>query len=329
MATTAVGAAASEATTTVEGRQDAPARTQRGEHNRAGWLFAAPYLTLYVLFLVGPVLIGLVVSFFNTATVTQGLGEWVGTSNYAEVLTSKPFWSAMWHSTLFTLLTTPILVLLPLVFAMLAARVSRNQWFFRLAFFAPYVVPSSIVCLIFAFMYTPETGLITHAFGWFGLEAPNFLGSVGGGWFAVVLLTVWWTFGFNFILYTAAIQDIPEDLYEAASIDGASPLQQIRNITVPLLRPTISLVLILQILASLKVFDQIYLLLRGGPDNQTRPAIQYIYDTGFTSYRGGYGAAATMVYFLTLVVVSAAWALWRRSRQTATSEGPLSADGDS
>jgi multiple sugar transport system permease protein len=317
MATTTVGAATSDPparppTTTSPA---APTRTSRSDHNRAGWLFATPFLALYVLFLLGPVLIGLVVSFFNTATVTKGLGQWVGTDNYAEVLTSGPFWAAMWHSALFTLITTPLLVLLPMVFAIFAARVSRGQWFFRLAFFAPFVVPSSIVCLIFAFMYTPETGLITSAFGWVGLEAPNFLGSESGGWFAVVLLTVWWTFGFNFILYIAALQDIPEELFEAASIDGASPLQQIRNITVPLLRPTISLVLILQVLASLKVFDQIYLLLRGGPDNQTRPAIQYIYDTGFTSYRGGYGAAATMVYFLTLVLVSGTWALMRRRRQ--------------
>jgi multiple sugar transport system permease protein len=316
MATTAIGAATSEVTSpSTTQRKTASARTSRSDHNRAGWLFSTPFLALYVLFLIGPVLIGLVVSFFNTATVTKGLGEWVGTANYGEVLTSQPFWAAMWHSTLFTLFTTPILVLLPMVFAILAARMSRNQWFFRLAFFAPFVVPSSIVVLIFAFMYTPETGLITSAFGSVGLTAPNFLGSVSGGWFAVVLLTVWWTFGFNFILYTAAVQDIGEELYEAASIDGASPMQQIRNITIPLLRPTMSLVLILQVLASLKVFDQIYLLLRGGPDNQTRPAIQYIFDTGFTSYRGGYGAAATMVYFLTLVLISAAWALLRRSRQ--------------
>jgi multiple sugar transport system permease protein len=216
---------------------------------------------------------------------------------------------------LFTLLTTPLLVLLPLVFAMFAARISRHQWFFRLAFFAPYVVPSSIVCLIFAFMYTPETGLISHAFGWLGLTAPDFLGSVSGAWFSVVLLTLWWTFGFNFILYTAALQDIPEELYEAASIDGASPLQQMRQLTMPLLRPTISLVLLLQVLASLKVFDQIYLLLQGGPDKATRPAIEYIYDTGFTSYRGGYAAAATMVYFVVLVLVAATWALLRRRRE--------------
>jgi multiple sugar transport system permease protein len=294
---------------------EVPERTTRSEHNRAGWLFATPFLVIYALFLIGPVLIGLVVSFFNTATVAPGLGDWVGIDNYADVLRSGDFWASMWHSVLFTLLTTPLLVVLPLVFAMFAARISRHQWFFRLAFFAPYVVPSSIVCLIFAFMYTPETGLISHAFGWLGLTAPDFLGSVSGAWFSVVLLTLWWTFGFNFILYTAALQDIPEELYEAASIDGASPLQQMRQLTMPLLRPTISLVLLLQVLASLKVFDQIYLLLQGGPDKATRPAIEYIYDTGFTSYRGGYAAAATMVYFVVLVLVAATWALLRRRRE--------------
>jgi multiple sugar transport system permease protein len=310
--------------------EEAPARTTRGDHNRAGWLFATPFLVLYTLFLVGPVLIGLVVSFFNTATVTPGLGEWVGLQNYQDVLSDGQFWASMWHSTLFTLLSTPILVLLPLVFAMLAARISRHQWIFRLAFFAPYVVPSSIVVLIFSFMYTPETGLISKAFTGLGLAAPNFLGTTSGGWFAVVLLTTWWTFGFNFILYTAALQDIPEELYEAASIDGASPLQQMRSLTMPMLRPTISLVLILQVLASLKVFDQIYLLLQGGPDKSTRPAIEYIYDTGFTSYRGGFAAAATMVYFVILVLVSATWALASRRRrisETRRATGPAVTEG--
>lgn len=311
MTTTAIG----RAIPVPEDTDATPVRESGNADNRAGWLFATPFLVLYLLFLVGPVVIGLVVSFFNTATVAPGLGEWVGTQNYADVLTSSEFWASMWHSTLFTLLTTPILVLLPLLFAILASRLTRQQWFFRLAFFAPYVVPSAIVCLIFAFMYTPETGLISNAFSWVGLTPPDFLGTVSGGWFAVVLLTVWWTFGFNFILYTAALQDISVEVYEAAALDGASPLQQIRHITVPLLSPTISLVLILQVLASLKVFDQIYLLLQGGPDKATRPAIQYIYDTGFTSYRGGYAAAATMVYFVTLVLVAASWTLLRRRRE--------------
>jgi multiple sugar transport system permease protein len=284
--------------------------------NRAVWLFAAPFLAFYLAFLIGPVLVGLVISLFNTTTVKSGLGSWVGLDNYADVLSSDDFWASMWHSVLFTLLTTPLLVLLPLAFAILASRMLRHQWFFRLAFFAPYVVPSSAVCLIFAFMYTPETGLITNAFGWVGLTAPNFFGTTSGAWFAVVLLTLWWTFGFNFILYTAAIQEISLELYEAASIDGAGPWQQIRSITVPLLRPTMALVLMLQVLASLKVFDQIYILLAGGPNYTTRPVIQYIYDTGFTSYRGGYAAAATMVYFVLLVMVSAVWFLLRRRNAT-------------
>ncbi|MGY1698010.1 carbohydrate ABC transporter permease [Geodermatophilus sp. SYSU D00814] len=300
----------------VRDRPAAAGRPPRPE-NRAGWLFATPFLVLYLAFLIGPVVIGLLISLFNTTTVRAGIGDWVGFSNYADVLTNADFWASMWHSALFTLLTTPILVLLPLLFAVLVSRLSRGQGFYRLAFFAPYVVPSAAVCLIFAFMYTPETGLITNVFGWFGLTAPDFFGSTSGAWFAVTLLTVWWTFGFNFILYTAAIQEISEEVYEAATLDGASPWQQIRLITVPLLRSTIGLVLVLQVLSSLKVFDQIYILLAGGPNYSTRPVIQYIFDTGFSNYRGGYAAAATMVYFVVLVVVSVGWFLVRRRNNSA------------
>jgi multiple sugar transport system permease protein len=294
-----------------------PVRIRRGGEGRPGWLFSTPFLVLYIAFLIGPVVIGIVISFFNTATVKSGLGNSVGVSNYSQVLQNADFWTAMWHSTLFTLFTTPLLVILPLFFAVLASRVKHGRWFFRLAFFAPYVVPSSVVCLIFAFMYIPGTGLLSKASIAIGFGDPNFLGSTSGAWAAVTLLTLWWTFGFNFILYTAAIHDVPRELYEAAAIDGASPTQQIRRITVPLIRPTISLVIILQILASLKVFDQIYILLAGGPNESTRPVIEYIYDTGFTSYRGGYAAAATMVYFVILVVIAGSWALVRRSRRGA------------
>lgn len=307
---------AATATLPAAGARTSQPRSAASGENRSGWLFATPFLVLYVLFLIGPVVIGLVISFTNTATVKPGIGSWVGAANYAAVLQSPDFWQSMWHSVLFTLLTVPPLVLLALLFAILAARISRGRWFFRVAFFAPYVVPSSVVCLIFAFMYTPQTGLISKLFSGVGLSAPNFLGSTSGAWLGVTLLTLWWTFGFNFILYTAAIQDIPEETYEASAIDGATPWQQIRKITIPLLRPTTSLVLILQILASLKVFDQIYILLSGGPAESTRPAIEYIYDTGFTSYRGGYASAATMVYFVILVVISAGWALIRYRRNT-------------
>ncbi|GAB1332702.1 carbohydrate ABC transporter permease [Streptomyces sp. NPDC093260] len=293
---------------------DRPARSER----RAGALLTAPFLVIYLLFLIGPLLVGVVLSFFNTTTVKSGLGDFVGLANYREVITDSLFWDAMWHSVVFTLLTTPPLVVLALVVAILASRMRRGRVFYRIAFFAPYVVPSSVVALIFLWMYTPQIGLLPKLFGAVGLPVPDFIGSTSGGWTAVTLMTLWWTFGFNFVLYTAAIQDVPPDVYEAAAIDGASPWQQIRHITVPLLGRTTSLVLILQILASLKVFDQIYLLLGGGPNQSTRPVIEYIYDTGFTSYRGGYGAAATMVYFVVIVAVSAAWYGLRRRRAGST-----------
>jgi multiple sugar transport system permease protein len=293
---------------------DRPPRSER----RAGVLLSAPFLVIYLVFLIGPLLVGVVLSFFNTTTVKSGLGDWVGLSNYSDVVGDPLFWDAMWHSVLFTLFTTPPLVVLALVFAILAARMPRGRVFYRLAFFMPYVVPSSVVTLIFLWMYTPQIGLLPKLFGAIGLPVPDFIGSTSGGWTAVTLMTLWWTFGFNFVLYTAAIQDVPRDVYEAASIDGAGPWQQIRFITVPLLGRTTSLVLILQVLASLKVFDQIYQLLSGGPNQSTRPVIEYIYDTGFTSYRGGYGAAATMVYFVIIVAISAAWYGLRRRRATST-----------
>jgi multiple sugar transport system permease protein len=279
---------------------------------RAGLLLSAPFVLVYLVFVIGPLLMGVVVSLFNTTTVKSGLGAWVGLSNYTKVCADPLFWQAMWHSVLFTLFTTPPLVVLALVFAVLAARIRRGRLFYRIAFFAPYVVPSSVVALIFLWIYTPQVGLAPKVFDAVGLPVPDFIGSTSGGWTAVTLMTLWWTFGFNFVLYTAAIQDVPADVYEAAAIDGASPWQQIRFITVPLLARTTSLVLILQILASLKVFDQIYLLLSGGPDQSTRPVIEYIYDTGFTSYRGGYGAAATLIYFAVIVAISAAWYGLRR-----------------
>lgn len=293
---------------------DRPPRSER----RAGVLFSTPFLVIYLLFLVGPLLVGVGLSFFNTTTVKSGLGGWVGLSNYSEVVGDPLFWQSLWHSVLFTLLTTPPLVVLALVFAILAARMPRGRVFYRLAFFAPYVVPSTVVTLIFLWMYMPQIGLLPKLFGAVGLPVPDFIGSTSGGWTAVTLMTLWWTFGFNFVLYTAAIQDVPPDVYEAAAIDGASPWQQIRFITVPLLGRTTSLVLILQILASLKVFDQIFQLLSGGPDGSTRPVIEYIYDTGFTSYRGGYGAAATIVYFVIIVAISAAWYGLRRRRATSS-----------
>jgi multiple sugar transport system permease protein len=279
----------------------------------AGLGFLAPFLLLYVLFLVGPSIYGLVMSFFHTSLVKGGLSGFAGFANYAEAFQTPEFWESLWHTVWFTILTTPPLVILALAFALLADRVVRGRWFFRLVFFAPYVLPPAVIALIWTWIYTPDigalSGWLTTIAGWFGVEytPPVWLGDPNWAMISVAAATVWWTIGFNFVLYLAGLQDIPRELYESANIDGASAWQQMTRITVPLLGRTTTLVAVLQIIASLKIFDQIYLMTAGGPDFSTRPAIQYIYDVGFTDYRVGYASAVSMVLFALILVVSLVW----------------------
>jgi multiple sugar transport system permease protein len=300
--------------TSVEEPRETRADEPRARQERPALLFLAPFVILYVLFIIGPAIYGLVMSFFDTSLVKSGLGTFAGFDNYAEALSSSDFWNALWHTLWFTILTTPPLILLALVFAILAERVRRGRWFFRLAFFLPYVLPSAVVALIWMWLYTPELGLLSRAAAWFGF-APNWLGDPDMAMVSLAITTVWWTLGFNFVLYLAGLQEIPRDLYEASAIDGAGPWQQIRRITLPMLSRTTTLVVVLQIIASLKVFDQMYIMTSGGPNFSTRSALQYIYDIGFTDFRTGYAAAASTLFFLVVLGVSALWLIMTRRQE--------------
>ena len=254
-------------------------------------------------------MLNVVLSFFNTSLVKTGLGSFAGLSNYREVFGDSRFWQAMWHTILFTLLSTPPLVIIPLAIAIVVNRASKGQWFFRLAFFLPYILPSAVVALVWTWLFQPGYGLIDGTLKSLGLGQPGWLSSSNVAMYSVVLVTVWWTIGFNFVLYLAGMQDIDRQLYEAAELDGASRWQQTRKITLPMLGRTTTLVVVLQVIASLKIFDQVFLLTGGGPNFSTRTAIEYIYDTGFTGYRVGYASAASLVLFVVIMVVAFIW-LW-------------------
>jgi multiple sugar transport system permease protein len=255
-------------------------------------------------------------SFFNTSLVRPGLGSFAGLGNYAEALQSSDFWSSLWHTVWFTILTTVPLIVLAFVLALLADRVKTGRWFFRLAFFAPYVLPSAVVALIWMWLYTPTLGLFDTTLTKIGITPPNWLGSESFAMWSLAITTVWWTLGFNFVLYLAGLQEIPRELYEAAAIDGAGPWQQIRTITIPMLGRTTTLVAVLQVIASLKVFDQMYLMTSGGPNFATRSILEYIYDEGFTNFRIGYAAALSTLFFIVVLAVSAGWfAIVRRQEK--------------
>jgi ABC-type spermidine/putrescine transport system permease subunit II len=181
----------------------------------------APFFIIYALFLLWPVIGALWSSLFDTSLgVTDG--GFRGLGNYGELLGDGDFWASMWHTLLFTLLSTPPLVILALGLALLVNRALPAQWLFRLAFFAPYVLPVSVAVLLFNWLMQPGFGLINNTLVQLGFAEVGWLSEEGVAMISVVILTVWWTLGFNFVLYIAALQDIPKEIYEAAAVDGAT-----------------------------------------------------------------------------------------------------------
>jgi multiple sugar transport system permease protein len=278
---------------------------QRSTNIRVAWLFIAPFGLFYLAFLMWPVIYMFITSFFRTTLVKSGFGSFAGFANYQEMLTKPEFWSSLWHTLQFTLYTVPPLVILAFVFAVLANRVRRAQWFFRLAFFLPFILPSAAIALIWSFIYTPTSGLWNALETKLGVAVPSpVLGTPNLAMIGIAVTTIWWTIGFNFILYLAGLQDIPRELYEAASVDGASAWQQIRGITIPLLRQTTTLVVLLQIIASLKIFDQVYLMTAGGPGTSTEVTLGLVANTAFTDYRVGAASTASVLLFIVIVLVT-------------------------
>jgi multiple sugar transport system permease protein len=295
-----------KATPEVGGREDVDQTRRISAGKWSGVWFCVPFLVVYAAFLIYPMLLGIRLSLFNWSLTGTGTNQFLGLGNYRELFADAAVWESLWHTVLFTLLSTPPLVGIALLMALLTNRTMRFRWLYRLAYFAPYVLPVSVVVLIWTWLYQPGFGLINGTLTALGLPEVEWLTDERWAMIAVVIATVWWTVGFNYLLYLAGLQDIPEELYEAADIDGAGTFAKLRSITLPLLKRTTGLVLVLQILASLKIFDQIYLMTYGGPNFATRPIIQYIYESGFTNYRIGYASAISYVFFALIVLVSIA-----------------------
>ncbi|CAA9543089.1 MAG: ABC transporter, permease protein 1 (cluster 1, maltose/g3p/polyamine/iron) [uncultured Thermomicrobiales bacterium] len=299
-------------------RRAGQGQTASWRSSLAGVGFVIPFLVAYGLFLVWPVIQGFRMSLFNWSLTGSGTTDFLGLGNYREAWADPNFWSSLWHTVLFTLLSTPPLVILSLILALLANRVIPARWLFRLAFFAPYLLPVSVVTLIWGWLYQPGFGLINGYLTRAGLDEVGWLSDANVAMISIVITTVWWTIGFNFVLYLAGLQEISPDIYEAAALDGATGLEQVRSITLPLLARTTTLILVLQVLASLKVFDQIFLLTNGGPNFSTRPIIQYVYEQGFTTYRVGFASAISYIFFLLIIVISLGqFALLGRRRERA------------
>ena len=278
------------------------------------WAFLSPFLIAFLLFLIWPIGHGIFLSFTDQSLTGAG-GSLIGFANYAEALSDPVMWQSLWNTVWFTLLSTVPLVVVALLMAALVDRGLPGQWLWRLSFFMPYLLASTVISQIWVWIFNPQIGAANNILKFFGLEPLAWLQNPDTNMLSIVIATVWWTVGFNFLLYLAAMQNIPQQQYEAASLDGAGPWRQFWSITLPQLGPATVLILILQILASLKLFDQAYQMLGGVSSDTTRSIVQYIYEAGFVSYRFGYSAAISYVFFALIVIVGVAQALVTRRRK--------------
>lgn len=270
----------------------------------AGYAFLFPFLAIYAVFNLYPMIQGFIISFFKW-NIT-GTKTFIAFDNYIRLFQDPVFWKALTNTLLYVLISTPIFMLGALILALIVdSKLLMGRTFVRSTFFLPNILAVSITAVIWLNLLQPYTGLLNAGLHAIGIEQEVFwLTSETLVWPSIVLVTFWWNTGYYMLIYLAGLQEIPTEQYEAAAIDGATELQRIVRITVPCLKRTHLLVLFLQAIASFKIFGQVFLITNGGPAGASRTLLQYVYETGFTTFQIGQASAASFVLLLVILSVS-------------------------
>jgi multiple sugar transport system permease protein len=269
--------------------------------NRAVILFLGPALVAIGVFFFLPVLAAFALSFTDFDIYALGsfaFARFVGLKNYAQLLSDPLFWKAFRNTLEFLLIGGPLSIAVSLGAAlMIQSKLVRWKGFFRTAFFTPVVTTLVAVAVIWRFIYHPRFGLLNYLLSLVGIGGVDWLGDQHWAMPAIILMAVWKNFGYNMVIFIAGLQNIPAELYEAASIDGAGRLQQLRTITVPLLAPTTVYISILTMIGYFQLFSEPYVMTQGGPLNSTLSIVLLMYQQGFRWWNMGYSAALAFVLF--------------------------------
>ncbi|MBG6053846.1 multiple sugar transport system permease protein [Salinibacterium sp. CAN_S4] len=282
-----------------------------GVRRRTGiaYLFLAPFLALFTIFVVTPAIFGLWISVTDWSPYKDEQ-NFVGLKNYIDLVTPgsitfSDFWQSMGATGIFTVLSVPCLLIIPMLTAILLNNNIRGGSAFRAIFFAPYVLGVAVIGVIWKYLLDTQSGMLNHILGLIGLpDNIPWTVDVPWAWVSLVLVTVWWTLGFNAVILLAGLKSINPDLYEAASLDGAGVFRKFWSVTLPGLRPVMLFVSTTTILASANMFGQSYLLTKGGPANATRTAIMYISDQGLSQDNMAPAAAMSYILFAILAIIS-------------------------
>jgi multiple sugar transport system permease protein len=261
------------------------------------YLFIAPQLAGFMIFVLGPT-IAVIFFSMHSRNLLTGTNLFTGLENYREMFTGDPlFGKTLCNSLIFTLGLVPVNMVTALALALLLTRQIRGAGFFRTVFFAPVVTSAVAWAIVWRFLLQGDAGLVNQCLGLIGIQGPNWLQSPSWAMVSVIFTRVFKNLGMNLVLYLAAITNLPEEYMEAARIDGASVLQILARIKIPLLWPTTLMISVLTVIGSLKVFDHIMLLTAGGPGNSTMVLVYYIYYQGFQFFETGYASALAVVLF--------------------------------
>lgn len=270
-----------------------------------GYLFLLPYLVLFTVFLLAPLVYGLILSFQSYEMISRRPVEFVELENYREAAADPYFRDALWATVKFVLLAVPCTVGLALLLAVgLNTLPDRRANVYRLCIFLPTMITISVGGILWQWFYNNDFGIFNAILMRLGLPPVPWITSTAMAMPSIVLMTLWWTVGGPTVILLAGLKQIPDAYYEAAAIDGAVGWKRLVYITLPLLRPVLLFVLVLNVIGAFQVFGQTFIITRGGPERSTRVLVQYIYETSFNFFRMGYGAAMSWLLFLVIAVFS-------------------------
>jgi multiple sugar transport system permease protein len=274
----------------------------------AGWIFVAPALGAIAVFFVVPVASALAMSFTDFdiyALADLANLRFVGFDNYVRLLHTPLFWQALLNTLYFVVLGVPLSIVASLGAALLLnSRLARFRAFYRTALFAPVVTTLVAVAVVWRYLLHARYGLLNYALGAFGINPIDWLGDPHWAMPAIILMSVWKNFGYNMVILLAGLQAVPAELYEAARIDGASALRQLRDVTLPALAPVLLMVSILTMAGHFQLFAEPYVMTQGGPAQRTITVLYFMYDEGFKWWSLGSASAVAFVLFAIMFAVT-------------------------
>jgi multiple sugar transport system permease protein len=277
-----------------------------------GYVFVAFFSVPFFLFNILPVFFGVYVAFTRWSIV--GSPHWVGFDNFTNALKDKWVWTAFENVLLYGIIIVPSVTALGLLFALYVNKRYPLSGLARTFFFAPNVVSATVIGLVWVWILDTQYGLVNHYLKYLGIDAVPWLTSSEWSLVGVSIASVWWDLGLAFVLFLAALQDIPSDIVEAAQVDGAGRWSRFRFIILPHLRPVLSMVLTLQLIATFRIFSQVYVMTSGGPGLSSASVIYYVYNVAIVRNQFGQASAVSLMLFGAILVVATALRLVLKER---------------